>query len=85
METGDFIGFEGDLSEAFLYQPYPASCKLPKSHTALALLNFVALLHGTTRKEHSKEEPVYLNVDDYAAITLMESFITVILRRTKLL
>ena len=49
----------------------------------MALPTFVASLHGMTRKEHSDEEPVYLNVDDYAAITLMESFITVILRRMK--
>ena len=38
LETGDFIGWEDDLSvsEASLYQPYPASCKSPKSHAALA-------------------------------------------------
>ena len=58
-------------------------CKSPRSHTALALPTFVASLHGMTRREHSDEEPVYLNVDDYAATTLMESFITVILRRMK--
>ena len=46
---------------------------------------FVASLHRMTRRERSDEEPARLNVDDYAVTTLMESFITVILRRTKLL